>query len=204
MSMLELGFLSFPVLLLMIFLRAPIGLAMLLAGIGGLWFATGDTNMFMSRLKTETYGTFSSYSLTIIPMFLLMGQFATLSGMSQALFKAAESFLGHRKGGVAMAAVGACAGFGSICGSSLATAATMSRVALPELRRYGYSGGFSTATLAAGGTLGILIPPVGHPRDLCDPDRAKHREAFSRGLYSGDSRSPRLYRNDFDLCARLP
>ena len=159
MGMLELGFLSFPVLLLMIFLRAPIGLAMLLAGIGGLWFATGDTNMFMSRLKTETYGTFSSYSLTIIPMFLLMGQFATLSGMSQALFKAAESFLGHRKGGVAMAAVGACAGFGSICGSSLATAATMSRVALPELRRYGYSGGFSTATLAAGGTLGILIPP---------------------------------------------
>ena len=159
MSMLELGFLSFPVLLLMIFLRAPIGLAMLLAGIGGLWFATGDTNMFMSRLKTETYGTFSSYSLTIIPMFLLMGQFATLSGMSQALFKAAESFLGHRKGGVAMAAVGACAGFGSIWGSSLATAATMSRVALPELRRYGYSGGFSTATLAAGGTLGILIPP---------------------------------------------
>ena len=159
MSMLELGFLSFPVLLLMIFLRAPIGLAMLLAGIGGLWFATGDTNMFMSRLKTETYGTFSSYSLTIIPMFLLMGQFATLSGMSQALFKAAESFLGHRKGGVAMAAVGACAGFGSICGSSLATAATMSRVALPELRRYGYSGGFSTATLASGGTLGILIPP---------------------------------------------
>jgi len=157
--MLELGFLSFPALLLMIFLRAPIGLAMLLAGIGGLWFATGDTNMFMARLKNETYSTFSSYSLTIIPMFLLMGQFATLSGMSQALFKAAESFLGHRKGGVAMAAVGACAGFGSICGSSLATAATMSRVALPELRRYGYSGGFSTATLAAGGTLGILIPP---------------------------------------------
>ena len=157
--MLELGFLSFPVLLLMIFMRAPIGLAMLLAGIGGLWLATGDSNMFMSRLKTETYGTFSSYSLTIIPMFLLMGQFATLGGMSQALFRAAESFLGHRKGGVAMASVGACAGFGAICGSSLATAATMSRVALPELRRYGYSGGFSTATLAAGGTLGILIPP---------------------------------------------
>jgi len=90
---------------------------------------------------------------------LLMGQFATLSGMSASLFRAAESFLGHRKGGVAMASVGACAGFGAICGSSLATAATMSRVALPELKRYGYSGGFSTATLAAGGTLGILIPP---------------------------------------------
>jgi len=92
-------------------------------------------------------------------MFLLMGHFATLGGMSQALFKAAEGWLGHRKGGVAMASVGACAGFGSICGSSLATAATMSRVALPELRAYGYAGGFSTATLAAGGTLGILIPP---------------------------------------------
>ncbi|WP_371055032.1 TRAP transporter large permease [Rhodosalinus sp. K401] len=159
MSMLELGFLSFPILLLMIFLRAPIGLAMLLCGIGGLWLALGAPNMFLSKLKSETYSTFSNYSLTIIPMFLLMGQFATVSGMSKALFKAAEAFLGHRKGGVAMAAVGACAGFGAICGSSLATAATMSRVALPELKRYGYSGGFSTATLAAGGTLGILIPP---------------------------------------------
>ncbi|MEQ9694802.1 TRAP transporter large permease [Shimia sp. SDUM112013] len=159
MSMLELGYVSFPILLVMIFLRAPIGLAMFLCGIGGLYFAMGGTNMFMAKLKTETYSTFSSYSLTIIPMFLLMGQFATLSGMSSALFKAAESWLGHRKGGVAMASVGACAGFGAICGSSLATAATMSRVALPELRRYGYSGGFSTATLAAGGTLGILIPP---------------------------------------------
>ncbi|POF28405.1 TRAP transporter large permease [Roseibium marinum] len=159
MSLLELGYLSFPLLLVLIFLRAPIGLAMLLCGLGGLYLATGSPNIFLSKLKSETYTTFSSYSLTIIPMFLLMGQFATHSGMSASLFKAAESWLGHRKGGVAMAAVGACAGFGAICGSSLATAATMSRVALPELRRYGYSGGFSTATLAAGGTLGILIPP---------------------------------------------
>ena len=157
--MLEMGFWSFPVLLVMIFLRAPIGLAMMLCGIGGLYFAMGGSHMFLAKLKSETYGTFSTYSLTVIPMFLLMGQFATLSGMSKALFKAAESFLGHRRGGVAMAAVGSCAGFGAICGSSLATAATMSRVALPELKRYGYSGGFSTATLAAGGTLGILIPP---------------------------------------------
>mgnify|MGYP003669432592 FL=1 len=160
MSNLELGFWSFPVLLLMVFLRAPIGLAMLLCGFGG-WFLAmgGNPTPLLAKLKSETYTTFSSYSLTIIPLFLLMGQFATLSGMSQALFRAAESFLGHRRGGVAMAAVGACAGFGAICGSSLATAATMSKVALPELKRYGYSGGFSTATLAAGGTLGILIPP---------------------------------------------
>ena len=159
MSLLELGFLSFPILLLLIFLRAPIGLAMMLCGIGGLYLGMGGPNMVLSKLKSDTYTTFSSYSLSIIPMFLLMGQFATLSGMSSALFKAAESWLGHRKGGVAMAAVGACAGFGAICGSSMATAATMGRVALPELKRYGYSGGFSTATLAAGGTLGILIPP---------------------------------------------
>lgn len=144
----------------MVFLRAPIGLAMLLCGFAGWYFAMGgNPNVLLNKLKSETYSQFSSYSLSIIPMFLLMGQFATLSGMSTSLFKAAESFLGHRRGGVAMASVGACAGFGAICGSSLATAATMSKVALPELRRYGYSGGFSTATLAAGGTLGILIPP---------------------------------------------
>ena len=159
MSDLALGYLSFPVLLAMIFLRAPIGLAMLLCGIGGLWLATDGTTVFMARLKSEVYSTFSNYNLSIIPMFLLMGQFATHSGMSRALFRAAEAWLGHRKGGMAMASVGACAGFGAICGSSLATAATMSRVALPELRKYGYAGGFSTATLAAGGTLGILIPP---------------------------------------------
>ena len=159
MSILELGFWSFPVLLVMIFLRAPIGLAMMICGMGGLYLAMGGPNMVLAKLKSETYSTFSSYSLTIIPLFLLMGQFASLSGLSAALFKAAESWLGHRKGGVAMAAIGACAGFGAICGSSLATAATMSRVALPELRRYGYDGGFATATLAAGGTLGILIPP---------------------------------------------
>ncbi|WP_299295883.1 TRAP transporter large permease [uncultured Tateyamaria sp.] len=160
LSRLELGFWSFPILLGLIFLRAPIGLAMFLCGLLGWVFAmNGNPTPILAKLKSETYSTFSNYSLTIIPMFLLMGQFATLSGMSTALFKAAEGFLGHRRGGVAMAAVGACAGFGAICGSSLATAATMSRVALPELKRYGYSGGFSTATLAAGGTLGILIPP---------------------------------------------
>lgn len=159
MSDVVIGALSFPVLLGLIFMRVPIGLAMFTVGFGGLVFVNGDAFVAVARLKSETYTTFSSYSLSIIPMFLLMGHFATLGGMSQALFKAAESWLGHRKGGVAMAAIGACAGFGAICGSSLATAATMSRVALPELKRYGYSGGFSSATLAAGGTLGILIPP---------------------------------------------
>ncbi|SEK48366.1 TRAP transporter large permease [Jannaschia helgolandensis] len=159
MSNLEIGLWSFPGLLALIFLRVPIGLAMFVTGLVGLYYVTDGNTVALSRLKNETYSTFSSYSLSIVPMFLLMGHFATLGGMSQALFRAAEGFLGHRKGGVAMAAIGACAGFGAICGSSLATAATMGRVALPELRRYGYDGGFSTATLAAGGTLGILIPP---------------------------------------------
>jgi tripartite ATP-independent transporter DctM subunit len=92
-------------------------------------------------------------------MFMLMGQFATNGGLSKSLFRFVSAFLGHRKGGIAMAAIGACAGFGAICGSSLATAATMGQVALPELRRYGYSGSLATGALAAGGTLGIMIPP---------------------------------------------
>ena len=159
MTNLELGYWSFPVLLLLIFLRAPIGLAMFLAGLGGLWLIDGNPSIALNKLKSETFTTFANYDLSVVMMFLLMGQFASLSGMSQGLFRAAAAFLGHRKGGVAMASIGACAGFGSICGSSLATAATMGRVALPELKRYGYEGGLSQASLAAGGTLGILIPP---------------------------------------------
>lgn len=159
MSAIEIGLWAFPVLLGLIFLRMPIGLAMLVCGLGGIVLVTGNPAIVMSKLKTETFGAFSSYSLSIVPIFLLMGHLAGLGGMSQALFKAGEAWLGHRKGGTAMAAIGACAGFGSICGSSLATAATMAQVALPELRRAGYAGGLSTATLAAGGTLGILIPP---------------------------------------------
>ena len=159
MSNFELALWSFPVLLILVFLRMPIALAMISVGVGGTYLVIGTPMMTLNQLKTLTYGTFSNYSFSIIPLFLLMGQFATLSGMSTSLFKAAESFLGHRKGGVAMSAIGACAGFGAICGSSLATAATMGQVALPELRRYGYPASLSTGALAAGGTLGILIPP---------------------------------------------
>lgn len=159
MTRLEIGLWSFPVLLLLIFLRIPIGVAMFAVGVGGSYLVNGTTLMTFAQLKHLTYGTFSSYSLSIIPLFLLMGQFATIGGLSASLFKASEAWLGHRRGGVAMSAIAACAGFGAICGSSLATAATMGQVALPELRKYGYSGALSTATLAAGGTLGILIPP---------------------------------------------
>ena len=159
MDALALAAWSFPVLLILIFLRIPIGLAMLLLGLAGSCVVYGGVAPVLSQMKTLAYVQFSNHSLTIVPLFLLMGQFAALGGMSKDLFKAAEALLGHRKGGVGMAAIGACAGFGSICGSSLATAATMGQVALPELRRTGYSGALATGALAAGGTLGILIPP---------------------------------------------
>ena len=159
MSSVEIGLWSFPVLILLILMRVPIGAAMLATGIVGTYFVLDRWTPVLAQMKALAWNTNANYSLSIIPLFLLMGQFAARGGMSQALFNAAAAFLGHRKGGVAMAAVGASAGFGSICGSSLATSATMAQVALPELKRNGYSGGLATASLAAGGTLGILIPP---------------------------------------------
>ena len=159
MSSVEIGLWSFPVLILLILMRVPIGAAMLATGIVGTYLVLDRWTPVLAQMKALAWNTNANYSLSIIPLFLLMGQFAARGGMSQALFNAAAAFLGHRKGGVAMAAVGASAGFGSICGSSLATSATMAQVALPELKRNGYSGGLATASLAAGGTLGILIPP---------------------------------------------
>lgn len=158
MDRVTLGILAFPVLFALLSIRIPIGLAMLIVGSCGTAMLAGWLPI-MSQVKTSAWHLFSSYSLSVIPLFLLMGNFATQARMSEALFKFTGACLGHRKGGVAMAAVGACAGFGAICGSSLATAATMGKVALPELRRLGYSGSLSTGALAAGGTLGILIPP---------------------------------------------
>ena len=150
---------SFPALMVLIFLRVPIGLSMLVLGLLGSWAVYGSAAPLLNQMKTMAYSQFSSHSLSIVPLFLLMGQFATLGGMSQALFKCAEAFIGHLRGGVGMAAIGACAGFGAICGSSLATAATMGQVALPELKRAGYANSLASGALAAGGTLGILIPP---------------------------------------------
>ena len=158
MDRITLGVFAFPFLFLLLSLRVPIGLSMLVVGSCGTALIAGWIPIF-SQLKTSAWHLFSNYSLSVIPLFLLMGNFASKAGMSSALFKFAGACLGHRKGGVAMAAVGACAGFGAICGSSLATAATMGKVALPELRKMGYSNGLSTGSLAAGGTLGILIPP---------------------------------------------
>ncbi|MCE2517559.1 MAG: TRAP transporter large permease [Alphaproteobacteria bacterium] len=159
MTPFEMGLLSLPVMLVLILMRVPIMLAMFAVGVVGQVMILGSWAPFMAQMKTITYSTFSSYSLSVIPMFLLMGQFASRGGLSRALFQAAKAFVGHRRGGLAQAAIAACGGFGAICGSSLATAATMGQVALPELRNHGYSDRLSTAVLAAGGTLGVLIPP---------------------------------------------
>ncbi len=113
----------------------------------------------LNSLKSLTYSRFSNYTLSVIPLFLLMGDLAGRGGLSAALYRAGRAWFGHWRGGLAIATIGGCAAFGAICGSSLATAATMSQVALPEMRKLGYSPALSTGTLAAGGTLGILIPP---------------------------------------------
>lgn len=159
MSGTQIGFLIFGVMLVMMAVRMPIGAAMFVAGAGGyIHFSEGIDPLF-NWLKNLTYARLSNYDLIVIPLFLLMGQFATNGGLSSALFRFVSAFLGHYRGGVAIAAIGACGSFGAICGSSLATAATMGQVALPELKRAGYSGALATGAVAAGGTLGIMIPP---------------------------------------------
>jgi C4-dicarboxylate transporter, DctM subunit len=152
------GLTGFVALLALMAIRVPIGVAMLAVGFTGYGLTNGWMPL-LAYLKTAPYYQFSTYSLSVIPLFVLMGEFATHAGMSRALYRTAAAFLGHRKGGLAMASIGGCAAFGAICGSSLATAATMGQVALPEMRRYNYSGALATGALAAGGTLGILIPP---------------------------------------------
>jgi tripartite ATP-independent transporter DctM subunit len=139
-------------------LRVPIAISMFIPGAVGYALLASPTAL-LNQLKGAAWARLSLYDLSVIPLFLLMGQFATQGGLSRALFRFANSLVGHRRGGIAMAAVLACAAFGTVCGSSVATAATVTQVALPEMRQHRYSGRLSTATLSAGGTLGILIPP---------------------------------------------
>jgi C4-dicarboxylate transporter, DctM subunit len=158
MTGIDWGLLMFGVLLVLLAARVHIGIAMLLTGSAGYVLVAG-IDPLLAYFKTAAYARFSVYDLSVVPLFLLMGQFASRGGLSTVLFQAGNVLIGHWRGGMAMASVTACAGFGAICGSSLATAATMGQVALPEMKSHGYSGRFATAVLAAGGTLGILIPP---------------------------------------------
>ncbi|MCP1170397.1 TRAP transporter large permease [Limimaricola litoreus] len=153
-----LGLAALVLLVVLIAIRMPIGYAMIIVGAGGIALVNGPT-LLLSQLKTLAYGQFSVYDLSVVPMFILMGELAVVAGLSQALFRGANAWLGWMRGGTAMAAIAGCAGFGAVCGSSLATASTMGKVALPELKRYNYSGALATGSLAAGGVLGILIPP---------------------------------------------
>lgn len=150
---------GFAALLALAFLRVPLAFAMGIVGTLGFYFLTGNPMAAESMAARRVVDTAMDYGLSVIPLFILMGNFVSHAGLSDALFRASNGFLGHRKGGQAMATIVACGGFSAICGSSLATAATMGRVAMPQMRKYGYKDSLASASIAAGGTLGILIPP---------------------------------------------
>jgi len=142
----------------MIFLQMPVGFAMALMGFLGLWYVTG-IHSALSTIGTETWSIFSSYGLTVIPLFILMGTICFYSGVNKSLYETAYKWLGRTRGGIAMATIMACAGFSAICGSNNATAATMTTVALPEMKKYNYDKALSAGSIACGSTLGVVIPP---------------------------------------------
>jgi tripartite ATP-independent transporter DctM subunit len=149
---------GFAAMLALIAARLHVGAALFVTGCLGYVYLS-STAALLAFLKTNAYNLFANYTLAVIPLFILMGAVAERSGLSRALFRAAAAFMGPVRGGLAMAVIAACTAFGAICGSSVATTATFGRAALPELLRHKYDGGFATGTIAAGGTLGILIPP---------------------------------------------
>ena len=149
---------GFSIAFALIFLRVPIAVALGIVGFGGFWLLNGQTPA-MSMAAISTTGSTMSYSLAVVPLFVLMGNLVAGAGISAELYRAAQVFIGHRKGGLAIATIVSCGGFAAVCGSSIATAVTMGKVSIPSMRSYGYSDQLSTATVAAGGTLGILIPP---------------------------------------------
>ncbi|MCM5678657.1 TRAP transporter large permease [Schlegelella sp. S2-27] len=158
MSGTTIGITMFAAMLAMMALRVPIAAAMFIPGAVGYWAMTSDLAL-LNTLKGSAVARLTVYDLSVIPLFLLMGQFATQGGLSRALFKAAAAFIGHIRGGLGMAAVLAAAAFGAVCGSSVATSATIAQVAYPEMKSHGYAGRLSTGVLATSGSLGILIPP---------------------------------------------
>ena len=158
MNALVIGGLGLAALFSLILLQIPIGFAMIIVGIVGYALQAG-WGPALTLLASEPSGLLASVDLATVPLFLLMGTFATAAGFSADIYNAAASFLGHRRGGLAYATIAGCAAFGAVCGSSTATAATFAKAALPEMRKRGYSTGFSTGTIAAGGTLKSLIPP---------------------------------------------
>src|SRR6202795_3979972 len=149
---------GFLVLFALMLLRVPVGMAMGLVGVSGFAYLVG-AGPALKAVGLTSMRTVTDYTFGVIPMFLLMGAFVTTSGMSRELFRAANTFVGHRRGGLGIATIVACAGFAAISGSSVATAATFSTVAYPEMRRYHYPQSFATGVIAAGGALGAMLPP---------------------------------------------
>jgi tripartite ATP-independent transporter DctM subunit len=149
---------GFVVLFVLMLLRVPVGMAMGLVGVTGYSYLVGP-GPALKLIGQTSMRTVTDYTFGVIPMFMLMGAFVSVSGVSKELFRAANSFVGHLRGGLGVATVVACGGFAAICGSSVATAATFAGVAYPEMRRYGYPQSFSTGVIAAGGTLGAMLPP---------------------------------------------
>ena len=145
-------------LFVMCVLQMPVGFSMAVVGFLGIWYVTG-LDAALSTIGTETWANFSSYGLTVIPLFILMGSFCFYSGVNENLYNTAYKWLGRIRGSIAMATVWACAGFAAICGSNAATAATMTTVALPEMKKYNYDKALSTGSIACGSTLGVVIPP---------------------------------------------
>ena len=158
MDPLTIGILAFVALFILLVLTVPIGFAMGLCGLAGMSMIIG-LNPTLSLFGTTVYETTVTYDLSIVPLFVLMGAVAARSGLSQELYGAFNAWFGAFRGGLALATVGACGAFAAICGSSVATAATMSKVALPEMKRYNYGESLATGSVAAGGIIGILIPP---------------------------------------------
>ncbi len=158
MSPVAIAALGFLAMLVLIAVRMPVGLAMLVTGSAGYIYLAGLTP-FLNYMKSTPYYLFSNYTLSVIPLFILMGMFAERGGLARDLFAAARAVVGHLRGGLAYSVIGACTIFGAICGSSVATTATFGRAALPELRRYHYDPGFATGTIAIGGVVDLLIPP---------------------------------------------
>ena len=158
MTPVEIGLISIIVLFLLMFSGMPIGIALGLVGFAGFAYLTHFEGA-LGMVSTTTYRSFASYDLTVVPLFILMGEFCSHGGVSQALYRAAYNWLGFLRGGLAMATTAACAAFAAITGSSAATVATIGTVALPEMKRYKYDTGLATGCIAAGGSMGILIPP---------------------------------------------
>jgi C4-dicarboxylate transporter DctM subunit len=149
---------SFAILFALMLLRVPVGMAMGLVGVAGYWLLAG-AGPALKLVGQTSMRTVTDYTFGVIPMFMLMGAFVSFSGVSRELFRATNALVGHRRGGLAVSTIMACGGFAAICGSSVATAATFSSVAYPEMRRYGYPPSFASGVIAAGGTLGAMLPP---------------------------------------------